>query len=507
MPTRRTFLQLACGLTGVLAETLRKGRDAHAQVPQNTLVWGTASNVSRLNPQLSTNWPDIHIYENVYDALTRRDQDNKLVPGLATEWKLLNDTTWQFKLRPGVKFHDGTPLTAADVKFTIERSYDPAARTLIGGLFTTVQRIDVVDDLTVNFVTKKPDPLLPARHAVWGNGSIMPAKYFQQVGPDGFERKPVGTGPYRVTEWVKDDHLTLVANSSYWGGAPNATTIIMKPKTDPAARVAALLAGEVNLIESVPNDQVERLKNTPNVKVVSTPYAGLVVLGLNPKRPPLDNKLLKQAMSLAVDRQAIVKELLSGQGVVATGSIPQGDFAYNPSRPPLPFSPEKAKELVRQSGYKGEEVTCEVLQVDLPLVEAVVAMWKAVGVNAKISVIENAVRAQKMREKSWQILLASPGSPLGDPDSIIWRVLGPGAIWDIWRDPEFDRLGEEARYSLDPEKRRQSYERMQDLIVEHTPWIPLYQPIQAYGLHKTIQWKPSATGSANLRRDNLGFMP
>lgn len=505
MLTRRMFLRIGCGFTGVLAGGARMARDSSAQASQNMLIWGTANNVSRLNPQLSTNWPDIYIYESVYDALTRRDQDNKLVPGLATEWKLVNETTWQFKLRPGVKFHDGAPLTAADVKFTIERSYDPAARTLIGGLFTTVQRIDIVDDLTVNFVTKKPDPLFPARHAVWGNGSIMPAKYFQQVGAEGFERKPVGTGPYKVAEWVKDDHLTLVANADYWGGTPNANSIVMKPKTDPAARVAALLAGEANFIDFVPNDQVERLRSSPNVKVVSVPYAGLVVLGMNPKRPPLDNKLLKQAMSLAIDRQAIVKELLRGQGIVGTGSIPRGDFAYNPNRPPLPFSPEKAKELVRQSGYKGEEVLCEVLQVDAPLVEAVVAMWKGVGVNAKIAVIENAVRAQKMREKNWQVLLASPGSPLGDPDSIIWRVLGPGAIWDIWRDPEFDRLGEEARYSLDPEKRRQNYERMQDLLLEHTPWIPLYQPVHSYAMHKTIQWKPSVTGSANLRRDNLIF--
>src|SRR5262249_21582806 len=141
--------------------------------------------VSRLDPQLSTNWPDANVYESLFDQLVYRDVDMKLVPGLATEWKLLDDTTWQFKLRPGVKFHNGDPFTASDVKFTIERSYDPAARTLIATVFTTVERIDVVDDLTVNFVMKQPDSLLPARHAGWG-GSIMPARYYQQVGPEGF---------------------------------------------------------------------------------------------------------------------------------------------------------------------------------------------------------------------------------------------------------------------------------------------------------------------------------
>jgi peptide/nickel transport system substrate-binding protein len=143
---------------------------------------------------------------------------------------------------------------------------------------------------------------------------------------------------------VKDDHLTLVANQGYWGGAPNASTIVMKAKTDPAARLTALLTGEVNLIDFVPMDQIERLKSNPNHKVISSPYSGMTVLGMNPKRPPLDNKLLKQAMSLAIDRQTIVKELLKGQGVVATGSIPQGDFAYNPNRPPLPSTPKGPRD-------------------------------------------------------------------------------------------------------------------------------------------------------------------
>src|SRR5262249_27847841 len=155
-------------------------------------------------------------------------------------------------------------------------------------------------------------------------------------------------GPYRMTEFVKDDHMTLVANKDYWGGAPNAETIILKPKTESAARVAALLAGEANLIDQVPTDQLERLNAAANIKTANYTYLPFVPLVLSSATPSLDNKLVKQAMSLATDRQTIVKELLRGQGVVSTGFVPPGDFGFNPSRPPLPFNTQRARELLKR---------------------------------------------------------------------------------------------------------------------------------------------------------------
>src|SRR6185503_4212935 len=131
-----------------------------------------------------------------------RDPDLKLIPRLATEWKSTGDTTWEFKLRPNVKFHNGDPLTSTDVKFSIERTYDPAAKTLVSTVFTTVDKVEAPDPLTVVFTTKKPDPLLPARLAFYG-GQIIPIQYFQHAGPDEFNAKPVGSGPVKFVEWVK----------------------------------------------------------------------------------------------------------------------------------------------------------------------------------------------------------------------------------------------------------------------------------------------------------------
>src|SRR5262249_39545713 len=282
--------------------------------------------------------------------LTRNDLELKVLPGLAAEWKLLNDTTWQFKLRPGVKFHNGEPLTAADVKFSIERTYDPAARTVVGSYFRLVDRIDAVDDLTVNFYMKAPDPLLPARHGSWG-ASIMPARYFQEVGPDGFEKQPIGTGPYRFVEWVKGDHLRLEANGEYWGGRPNADAIVVKPRPEAAARIAALLAGDANFIDELPPDQLTKVQDGANTKVISSLYSGLQVVWVNTNVPALSNKLVRQGLSLAIDREALVKHLVNGQGIAANGSIVKGDLGYNPERLPIPYDPQKARDLLRMGGY------------------------------------------------------------------------------------------------------------------------------------------------------------
>jgi peptide/nickel transport system substrate-binding protein len=458
-----------------------------------------------VNPQLATGRTDSAVHDTLYDKLTHRDAQMNLVPGLATEWKLLNDTTWQFKLRQGVKFHNGDPFTAADVKFSIERTYDPEAKTVVANVFTTVDRIEVVDDYTINFIMKKPDPLLPARHAGYG-GYIMPAKYFQQVGPDEFDRKPVGNGPFKVVEWVKDDHLTFEANKEYWGGPPNVDSIVMRPRPETASRVGGLLAGDLTFIDEVRPDEVDRINKSANARVESGSYAGHTQVNVNSKVPPFDNKYFKQALSLAINRKAIVDDLFVGQGRVPNGSIPQGEFAYNPNLPPLPYDPQKAKELLQQAGYRGQEIAFEGQEPEMPWVEAVAAMWKSVGINVKYQVIEPSVYVQQIRDKSFKgAFTGGATSTLGDPDGTMWRLLGPGGLLDYWRDPEFDRLGEEARFSLDQDLRRKNYERMNEILIEHNPWIPILSPNKLYGMQKFVQWRPYPNARLDFRRENLSI--
>src|SRR5947207_13085486 len=419
---------------------------AQAQTTQKRdLVVAQGGDIATFDPHMSTSANDIRVSFNVFDNLVSRHPDQKLHPGLATEWKLEGQTTWRFKLRPGVKWHNGDPFSSADAKFSLDRTLDPAAKVRVSTVFTSIDRIETPDAATLVVHTKKPDPLLPARLAFYG-GQIVPKKYTESAGNDGFNAKPIGTGPVRFTSWVKDDRAVLDANPDYWGGKIDVERWIMRAIPETSPRIAALLKGEVDIIVQVPPDQGDRINSNSSTKVGGVLYAGLYCLGVNSKRPPLDNPLVKQALSLAIDRDIIVKELWKGRGIVPNGPIAKGDNHYDPKLAPLAYNPSEAKERLKRAGYKGEEIFIETtvayVAQDKAMSEAIASMWKDVGVNVKVEVIEFSVRAQKNREKSFKgVFWSDPTSTLGDPDGMMWRLLGPGGPQDYWREAKFDELG------------------------------------------------------------------
>jgi peptide/nickel transport system substrate-binding protein len=504
--TRRELLTTAALGAAAAAMPSR----ARAQTTQKReLVVAQGGDVSTFDPHISTSSNDIRISFNIFDNLVARHPDGKLYPALATEWRLEGQTTWRFKIRQGVRWHTGDPFTAADAKWSIERTYDPAHKTRVSTVFTTVDRIEVPDAATLVVHTKKPDPLLPARLAFYG-GQIVSRKYFEQVGADGFRSRPMGTGPVRFVSWTKDDRVVLEANPDYWGGKPDFDRLIVRAVPEMASRVAALLKGEVDIITQLPPDQGERVNANPGTRVVGALYAGLYVLAVNSKVKPLDNPLVKQALSLAIDREAIVKELWRGRGIVPSGPIPKGDNHFDPSLPPLAYDPREARERLRKAGYRNEEIVIETTSGytanDKPMSEAIQAMWRDVGINAKVEVLEYSVRAQKNREKTFKGLWWSdPTSTLGDPDGMMWRLLGPGGPQDYWRHPEFDELGNAARFSVDEKFRGEAYRKMTRIFLEHLPWIPVIQPYEDYGLARYVDWTPNPNQQFEIRRFNFRF--
>src|SRR5215813_3082450 len=461
--TRRHVLKMAAVGAAAAASLPGLPHSAHAQTtPKRELVVAQGGDIAFLDPHLSTSSNDIRISFNIFDNLTSRRPDGKLLPSLATEWKLQGQTAWVFKLRSGVKFHNGDPFTSADVKFSIDRSLDTNLKgNRVNTVLTTVERVEAADPGTAVVYTKKPDPLLPARLGFYG-GQIIPKKYVEGVGGETFNQKPVGTGPVRFVSWTKDDKLVLEANPDYWGGRVDFDRLTVRALPEMAPRVAALLKGEVDLITQVPPDQGERVKSNPTTTVSGALYGGLYVLAVNSKRPPLDNPLVKQALSLAIDRDAIVKELWRGRGIVPSGMIAKGDNHFDASLPPLAFNPAEAKERLKKAGYKNDEIFLETtvayVAQDKAMSEAIAAMWRDIGVNAKVEQLEYSVRAQKLREKSFKgVWWSDPTSTLSDPDGMFWRLLGPGGPMDYWREAKFDELGNAARFSVDEKFRADAY--------------------------------------------------
>ena len=514
------FAMLAAAIVPVAAQDATPAPGAAATEPseelvagpadKTELVVGQAADVSTLDPQLSTVANDTFVTFNIFDNLVTRDRDLNLLPMLATEWDQIDDTTWEFKLREGVTFHNGEAFGADDVEFTIERSYDPEAATRVSTVFTTVQDVEVVDDLTVRFLMKAPDPLLPARLSFYG-GQMMPKDYFAEVGAEQFALAPMGTGPVSFVERVPDDHLTLARYDDYWGEPIAFETVVFRPIAETAARIAALETGEVDIITRVPPDQVQQVSDLENARVEQVLYNGLYVLVVNSTVPPLDDPLVKQAMSLAIDREAIVEELWSGQGVVPTGPAIPGDFAFNADLPPLAYDPDRARELLEEAGYNGEEIVIETtngsIVNDQVMAEAIQAMWEEVGLNVDLQVIEASVRAEKNTAKSFLgVFWSDPTDILKDPDGMMWRLMGPGGPQDYWREEEFDALGAEARTSLDPAVREQNYFRMYEIFLENFPWLMVIQPFESYGVANYLDWYPYANQYFNLRAENLSLV-
>jgi peptide/nickel transport system substrate-binding protein len=506
--TRREVLRGAAALGAAGALTHAAATPASAQTTQKReLVVGQGGDISEFDPHMKTSSNDIRVSFNIFDNLVARHPDGKLHPALATEWKLQAPTTWTFKLRQGVKWHNGDPFSSADAKYSIERTWDPAAKTRVATVLTTIDRIEAPDATTLIVHTKKPDPLLPARLAFYG-GQIVPKKYLESVGPAKFTLEPVGTGPVRYGSWTKDDKVVLEANADYWGGKIDVDRVIVRAIPETAPRIAALLKGEVDVITQLPPDHGEKVNANASTRMVGALYAGLYVLAVNSKMPPLDNPLVKQALSLGVDRDLIVKELWRGRGIVPSGPISKGDNHFDASLPALAYNPKEARERLKKSGYKGEEVVIETTSGytanDKPMSEAIVAMWRDIGVNAKVEVLEYSVRSQKNAAKTFKGLWWSdPTSTLGDPDGMFWRLLSPGGPQDYWRHAKFDELGESARFSVDEKFRGNAYREMTKIFLEHLPWIPVIQPYEDYGLQKYVEWTPNPNQQFEVRRFNL----
>ena len=508
--TRRELLKSAAtaGAAAALAPALPG--PARAQTTQKReLITAQGGDISRLDPHYSTSSNDIRVSFNLFDNLTSRHPDGKLHPALATDWKLTAPTTWTFKLRPGVKYHNGDPFSSADAKFSIERTYSPTAKTMVATALSTIDRIEAPDATTLVVHTKKPDPLLPARLGFYG-GQIVPKKYVESAGNDGFNAKPVGTGPVRFVSWTKDDKLVCEANPDYWGGRIDMDRWTVRPIPETAPRIAALLKGEVDIITQLPADQEERVAGNATTRVTGALYAGLYVMAVNSKRPPLDNPLVKQALSHAIDREAIVKELWRGRGIVPNGMVAKGDNHFDSKLPPLPYNPSAARDLLKKAGYKNEEIVIETtvayLSNDKQMSEAIQGMWRDVGVNAKVEVIEYSVRAEKNREKSFKgVFWSDPTSTLGDPDGMVWRLIGPGGPQDYWRHPRFDELGNAARFSVDEKFRGEAYRDMTRIFLENFPWLPVIQPYEDYGLQKYVEFTPNPNQQFEIRRFNFRF--
>ncbi|MBI4636291.1 MAG: hypothetical protein HY727_08075 [Candidatus Rokubacteria bacterium] len=457
-----------------------------------------------MDPGRSTQVLTVNYFYNLYDTLTRWDAALRLQPGLATSWRNINETTWEFTLRQGVRFHDGSPLTADDVRATLERNLVPG-KTVVQPGFASSECVQAVGSTTIRIVTRKPDPVLPVRMAQMG-AQILPARLTTDEGVKELARRPVGSGAYRFVEWVKDERLVMEANRDWWGfeGKPPAIErVVWKPIPDDFPRLVALDKGEADIITNVPPDKLSAIEAGRATRVVTAPATRTVAFWINATQPPLSDKRVRQALHYAMDVNSIIKNLYAGQGKPFSGGLADTDFGHNPALKPYPYDPARARQLLAEAGFAGGiDVTIfagsGTMVNDKALVETIADMWSKLGIRTKVQMMEMGARARMNNERTTPpngLLLINPQSTLLDADGSLWRLFHPngfgGKFW-VGSQPgqRFHELMEQARYTLDQKKRKALYTEATQIIHEEKPWLELFQEVVVYGTSKRLQFKP-----------------
>ena len=473
-------------------------QSAAKPVQKDNLIVAIAGEPKTLNPTDELGNVGVRLLYVIFDTLIRRDffDGNKLVPSLATSWKRVDDLTLELKLRDNVLFHDGSKMTSEDVKFTFDRIMSKEQGGEARGYFLVLDTVEAPDPSTIRLKTKAPDPLLEQRLASYGSW-IVPKAALEKIGNDKFIQAPIGTGPFKVNEWKRDAQLVLDVHDKYWDAAPAAKRITFRLIPETATRISALLSGEVDIITNVPPDQVETIEANSSTYIKAQALSNIHVLRYDTRFPAMADKRIRQAMNMAIDRESLVKNLWRGRATVPKGFQFEGEFGYNPDRKPPEYNPDKAKQLLKDAGYNGGALTFRTSTAyysnGRPAAEAIVDMWKKVGLNAQIEVLEQAAITEMTNAGTQVITNWSATSTLGDPDGYLWRNWGPENTTQqkgYWKPEEFNKLGQEARSILDQAKRSQNYQRMIDIFEDDAPGTVLYIPLESYGLKKGIEWTP-----------------
>jgi peptide/nickel transport system substrate-binding protein len=465
-----------------------------APVEELTLTVAINGQPSRLQPQQPVGRLNEIVNALLYDALTTRDQSGSLIPALAEAWERIDDTTWEFTLREGVTFHNGDPLTAADVKFTYEKLVlDPEVKSPHQTFLQTIASVEVVNDTTFRVITNLPDVLLPSR--VFDlYGSIVPQKYYEAVGDAAFDAAPVGTGPYKFVEWVKDSHMTLAANEDYWGGKPAYDTLVLRFITDDAARMAAMLAGEVDVASTVPAARVEELKADAGLDVRTAPSSRFYFVVMNTTQEPFDDPLVRQAVNLAIDREALVLGVGRGYGTpLASVFIPQS-FGFDAALQPQ-YDPERAKSLLAEAGYPdGFDVVFDSFTGSIvdhsKVAEAIVAQLAEVGINATLNVAEYGVFGPKrLAHETNPMYIYSLGDWAFDM-GVHLKSYVEGSQGYYFQDPELAAQIDAALGMFDEDERIEAYQAIQQAFYEKAPYGAVYQLEQIWAVSQEVAWDP-----------------
>jgi peptide/nickel transport system substrate-binding protein len=435
----------------------------------------------------------------LYDSLVWINDEGRVVPALAESWEVSEDgTEYTFHLRQGVTFHNGEPLTADAVVFSWQRGSQPDMEW--SDRWLRASSVEAIDENTVRITTESPDPLL--LRVISQNWAIVPPQYIAEVGEDGFNEHPVGTGPFRFVEWTRGDRVVYEANPDYWDPEyPRIQNLIFRSIPESSTRVAAIQTGEVDIVTRLSAEEAQQLEGVEGIHVISYPVDRVYYIAFNNLTTgvgtpvgDLANPQVRQAMNYAVDRQAIVDALFGGNGRLATGLISSSDLGYSTDLQPYPYDRDMARQLLADAGYPdGFEIGMACPQGAYThfeeVCEAIAEDLRDVGITVDLQLMESGA--------FWDLEAAKQLPPLfGDSWSertgealprLIGALAGPNASYSSWSDPEIDRLLAEIGQTVDEEARVALYEELGQYMYDNPPFIYLYEPVTFEAVSDRVQ--------------------
>lgn len=430
---------------------------------------------------------------NVFDYLLKNDSAQNRQPSLATSWEQLDELTWRFKLRDDVKFHNGDPFTAADVKFSLERvAKDSALKQHT--YYKDIKEVNIIDEHTVDIVTNNPDPIMLNRLSRMG-ADILPAKYIEENGIEAFLKAPVGTGPYKYSSWAKDDRVELVKNDSYFGGEPKWDKVVFRMIPEAATRVSELLTGGVDIAANVPSTDMERITSSGKASIEqATIQRVLHVLMRTGEGSVTADPKVREAIELAIDNQAIIDSIAGGAGIPTRTSVTPGNFGADPSLyNQYIYDLDKAKALLKEAGYEsGPKLTFSAGSNYKEVAEVVAAMLTQAGFEVNLEILEPSKFSETYNAKKFkELFLLGVGNSLFDASNNYNRFLVENAKGETdYNNPEVEALLQAAAKTMNPEEREQQYQQVQQHIANDRPTIYLYQMKGIYGVNERIQYTP-----------------
>jgi len=451
--------------------------------PRDTLVFAASADATTLDPHNTTDTESDQVIMMLYETLIGFDRDMKIVPRLAERWDVAADgVTWTFHLRDGIRFHDGTPFDAEAVRRNFARVMDPVANHKRLVLFDMIDRVEAVDARTVRITTRYPFGAFEPTMAHVSAAIVNPA-VAEKFGKDfgSAADRASGTGPYRIASWKKDQEIVLERHDDYWGEQGRTERIVYRPIPEAAARVLALEAGDVDVISRIPSADIARLEKEPGITVTKTPSVGMQQFRFNVTKKPYTDVRVRQAISYAIDRRAIVDNLVSSFARPSTGPLTPIMRGYA-NLGEIPHDPDKARALLKAAGYpdgfKTRIATTPRYPMGVELAEALAADLKKVGIEAAIDVIEWGTMvtywAGLPPEKNPQeIFIMGAGASTADADWGLRPIFRSAPTnennYGYYSNAEFDRVIEAAMRETDAEKRQQLYRRAQEIVYLEDP--------------------------------------